>query len=358
MDAEISVPKTPVALSPGQETRIPIEVCNRSAAALSLRLSVARSRAGAWSHTDPPIVELTPGDCAAVDVVFRPPANVLPTSTLQPFTVQAEDLRYGVPAGHATGLLTVAAADRLGAVLTPHPSGRGRRRYELRLSNRGEAPLTVRLDPELSPADGRVSVEPAVLDVPGGEHASAQVHVRPRARLIGPSTPYEVSVECRDVAAADDSRPLLSVAAGGSAGPRLARGTAAVVGVVALVTATGAAALVGRFVAQSGQNHQGQGPQATAPAQRPAVTVRRPYALVDVFPRQDARGRTAAEDALSRFTAAGMPVRLVDSTASDQVSDGQGGLWVLLQDGFSSAAEADAYCARYRAVAPKCDVVP
>jgi hypothetical protein len=48
----------------------------------------------------------------------------------------------------------------------------------------------------------------------------------------------------------------------------------------------------------------------------------------------------------------------VDSTTSDEVADGQSGLWVLLQDGMSTVAEVRQYCDRYRLLAPKCDVVP
>jgi hypothetical protein len=51
-----------------------------------------------------------------------------------------------------------------------------------------------------------------------------------------------------------------------------------------------------------------------------------------------------------------MPVRLVDSLASDVLTDENGGFWVLLQDGFTSPATAEAYCTQWRPVAPKCQV--
>jgi hypothetical protein len=80
--------------------------------------------------------------------------------------------------------------------------------------------------------------------------------------------------------------------------------------------------------------------------------------LVAVFPQSGGAGRAAADQELARLTAAGMPVRLVDSTRSDQVADGRDGLFVLLQDGFASVADAEAYCDRFRATAPACNVVP
>lgn len=355
MDVEIAVPQTPVALAPGEETRVRIEVCNRSTASISLRLSVARSRAGAWSHTDPPLVELAPGDCTALDVVFRPPGNVLPSPTLQPFTVQAEDVRYGVMAGRATGLLTVAAPERLGAVLTREPPDDGRpARYRLRLSNRGDSPLTLRLEPTVEPSGGQVTVDPVVVDVPRGETVTVQVRVRPRIHLVGSDTPYAVSVSCRDAAAAEDAPPLATVEGTGTAGPRLGRAPAAVLTVTLLVLVAAGAVVLGGLIDLPGRQRTAP-PKTTAPT----VDVQRPYALVDVFPRQDGpAGRPAAEATLARLTAAGMPVRLVDSTATEVVADGQGGLWVLLQDGFSSIAETRAYCDQYRMVAPKCDVIP
>ena len=67
-------------------------------------------------------------------------------------------------------------------------------------------------------------------------------------------------------------------------------------------------------------------------------------------------GQAAAAAAQAQLTAAGMPVRLVDSLRSDVLADDGAGFWVLLQDGFASAAVAQAYCTRWRTVAPKCAV--
>jgi hypothetical protein len=84
--------------------------------------------------------------------------------------------------------------------------------------------------------------------------------------------------------------------------------------------------------------------------------VSRPYALIDVFAQGDA-GLAAAQTARDRLAGAGMPVRLVDSRASDEAADGPRGLWVLLQDGMSTVDGVRAYCDRYRRIAPNCQVV-
>ena len=118
-----------------------------------------------------------------------------------------------------------------------------------------------------------------------------------------------------------------------------------------LLAATGAVLFAGRIDLWPG----GGGKSPGTPEQ---VRVTKPYALVEVFPRREGAGRAEADAALARLTAAGMPVRLVDSTQSPDVADGPGGLFVLLQDGFPSVEQAQAYCNQFRAVAPRCDVVP
>lgn len=352
MDVEIGVPQTPVTLLPGVETRVRVQVHNRATAAVSVRLSVARSRTGAWSHIDPSTVELPPGESAPVDVIFRPPTNALPTSTLLPFTVQAEDLRYGMTAGRATGLLTVGAPQLLDATLTRDAAG-GTIRYTLSLGNRGETPLTLRLEPRINPPSGQIELSPVAVEVPGRQSVTALVRVRPRVQLVGSTTPYTISVVCRDAAASDGLPPLATVEEAGVARPRVGRTQATVLATTLLVLVTVAVVLLGLG------GLPGRARQASAKASPTVRDVRRPYALIDVFPRQDGPGgKAGAEAVLARLTQAGMPVRLVDSTTSDEVADGQAGLWVLLQDGMSTVAEVRQYCDRYRLLAPKCDIVP
>ncbi|HEU4422533.1 MAG TPA: SPOR domain-containing protein [Pilimelia sp.] len=349
MDVQIDIPQSPVAVAPGAEERAAIEVRNHSARPVSVRLSVARSRAGAWSHIDPAVVDLDPGGSSAVEVVFRPPANVPPASTLMPFTVHAEDLQFGVPVGRATGLVTVAALDRIAAVLTHDATRGGVIDLALRMDNRGDAALTVRLRPRIDPATWRVDADPAVVDLPGGQAAMARVRIRPRAHVVWQPVSYTASVACLDAAADDAGPPLATATLGGTAGPRIGRKTMVVlVGVVFLIVVAVAATFGGLL----------PGGDAASPGASPtAAAVRKPYALVGVFPKQDVAARANAEAARDRLTAAGMPVRLVDSAASEAVADGTGGFWVLLHDGFASVDEARAFCDRYRAVAPDCRVV-
>ncbi len=364
MDVQIGIPQTPVTLTPGAEARVRMEVCNRSTGAMALRLGVTRSRAGAWSHTDPPIVELAAGACTTVDVVFRPPANVLPGSTMLPFTVQAEDLQYGVTTGRATGLVTVAAPQRLHATLADETARRGPHRFTLSVANRADEPLTLRITARLDPPYGRVEVEPAVVDVPRGETATAVVRVRPRASVVGSPRTYAVVVSGHDAAAAEERPASVRLEATGTVRPWLGHRPATV-----LAAAVAVAAMVGGVLLHGLPDlprlGRGNPPPAPPAASAPAVPaaagttqVRRPYVMLDAFPQRDGtRQYEAAVAERARLEADGVPVRLVDSRSSAEVDDGDGGLWVLLHDGLTSVADGEAYCARHRAVVPNCFVV-
>jgi hypothetical protein len=356
MDVEIQIPQAPIAIVPGQETRVTVELRNLASTPVSLRLSLGRSRAGAWAQVEPAATALAAGDHAAVEVVFRPPASMAPSATVQPFTVQADDIQYGGTAGRATGLLTVTAAQRLAATLAPDPPQRGGASFQLELGNRTNTPLTLRLTARLDPANGQITVEPSVIEVPAGQTATARVTTRPRARPVGSAASYVLTVDCADASAEPSAAPLATVESTITVAPWVGRKPATVLATALLVlVTTGAVLLSGRLA----DLLRGSTPPGTKPPPPAAAThVRRPYALLDVFPRQDGpAGRQAAEAALARLTAAGMPVRLVDSTTSDVVADAQGGLWVLLHDGLASVNDARAFCDRYRTVAPKCEVV-
>jgi hypothetical protein len=352
MDVGITVPQTPISVAPGTETRMRVDLRNRSAAAVSVRLSVAHSRAGAWAQAEPPVLELDPGGSASADLVFRPPSSVEAVATLLPFTVQAEDMRLGVVTGRATGLLTVAPQERLTAELHPESARPGLVVLQVRLGNRDDAPLTLKLEPKLE-SEGRVEAVPAVTDVPGGEMSTTKIQIRPAGRMSTSRTDYHVSVACKDVAAPADWPPLAVLSDSGTVPPRFGpRFTVPFVLVLLLAVAAGAALATGRIELPERIRPGGGGPEANV------EQIAKPYAVAEVFLKDDPAGRQAAEQAVQRMKTAGMSVRLVDSTTSPDLADGGGGLWVVLQDGFGTLGEAQAYCDRFRVVAPKCEAVP
>jgi hypothetical protein len=171
-------------------------------------------------------------------VVFRPPANVLPTATLMPFTVYAEERPFGVPAGRATGLLTVAVPERIEAELAVASVRRRAARFTVSVTNREDTSLTVGFEARVD-RPARVDTTPAVVDLAGRRRATATVRVRPRRAFVGAGEPYVLSLACKD---ASDSglAPLATVEATGTATPVLGRGLAKALAALLLVVAVGA----------------------------------------------------------------------------------------------------------------------
>ncbi len=347
MDVELTLPTAPVALAPGVPTRVPVRVRNPYAQPLSLRAYLARGRASGWATIDPPVFELAPGEDTEIGVVLQTPPSQPPSASLVPFTVHVEEAGTGEPAGFGTGLLTVALPVPVTGALTAR--GGRRHAYDLQLTNETRSVAPLRISATLEPAGGKVDVQPEALLLEPGRPATVAVQARPRRPLIGSARRFDVVVEVSDAYDAERA-PYLTEVTTGTRRPRVSSRAATVTAIVMALGATAAIVYTGDHLPLPGRSKAKATP---APA-----TVGKPYALLEVFPHRGADGGKAdAEAAMARSTAAGMPVRLVDSLSSDVLADGGGeGFWVLLQDGFASTADAQAYCTRWRLVAPKCAV--
>jgi hypothetical protein len=353
MHVEIVLPHVPADLVPGTRTTVPAELHNPSGTAVSVRLSVARGRVGDWALVEPATADLAPGGHADVEVVFDPPAGTATDAALLPFTVRATDAVDDARVGSATGLVWLTGRDDLTATLGAEVGTAAVGRYALWLQNRGTKAVSLGLAARLEPDTGRATVEPTVVELSPGGTATARVTTRPRRRLAGRPRTYGVTVAGRDLSGGGDGRQVLTVRADGAAPART--GAAVVLAVLTVLVAAGA---LTAWLAPSRlpflDRPAGPASSTAAPA---AGAVRRPYVMVDSRPQLAPADRTAAEATLTQLTAAGLPVRLVDSKTSDEIADGTNGFWVVLRDGFGSAEEADAFCARYRGVTPQCEVV-
>ncbi|WP_412735662.1 hypothetical protein [Krasilnikovia sp. MM14-A1259] len=349
MDVEVVLPAEPVTLAPGAATRVPVQLRNPLGPDLEVTVSVTRGRAGEWATVEPATVAVAAGATATVDVVLQPPADQPPSAALVPFTVQAA--AGGAPAGYATGLLSVAlpvpvVGELVARAGEPHA-------FDLRLANDSARPAAIRLEAKLDPPAGSVHAEPGAALLDPGAAVTVVVRARPTRPLFGAPQPYAVLVSVTD--AHDPQRaPLFTATGTGRRRPRVSPLTAGIAALVLAAAGTAAVAVSGVRLPMPGRA------RTAVPAAPPTVTpvvVGRPFALVDVFPHRGADGgRAAAEAERSRLAAAGMPVRLVDSLASDQLADEGAGFWVLLQDGFATPAAAAAYCTQWRSLAPKCTV--
>lgn len=359
MDVELTLPATPVALAPGVATRVPVELRNPFGRVLSVRVSVTRGRAADWAWVEPATITLEPGETATVDVIMQPPAEQPPSPALVPFTVAAEETDSGAPAGYATGLLTVALP-------VPVTGGLAKREgqkhaYDLWLANHSNRPTAVRISTKLDPPLGSAEAQPGAVQLDPGVSLTAAIHAKPTRPIFGTPKPYAVIVAVHD-AGDPDGPPLLSEVGTGIRRPWVANWVAGTTAIVLALGATAAVAFSGERQPYPGRGRAGTTAQVAAPPAPAAttiapVTVGRPYALVEVLPHRGADGgKAAAEAERAKLTAAGMPIRLVDSLASDVLADQGAGFWVLLQDGFTTPEAAEAYCTQWRLVAPLCKV--
>jgi len=349
VDVELTLPTAPVTLAPGVPTRVLAQVRNPYAQPLTLRAFLARGRASGWATVDPPTLQLGPGETAEIGVILQTPPTQPPSTALVPFTLHVEDADTGEPAGFATALLTVVMPVPVAGELVTRADGRFA--YDLRLANKTRAAVPLRITAALEPARGRVEVRPEAVLLEPGVWVTVAVRAKPKPPLSGKPRRVDVVVKVQD--AYDAERvPYLTEVATGTRKPRVSPRLATVTAIVLLLGATAAIAYTRDMLPFVGRS-PGKAP-ATTPA---AATVRRPYVLLEVFPhRGPDGGKAQAEASRAKFAAAGMPVRLVDSLSSDVLADEGAGFWVLLQDGFASTADAQAYCNQWRPLAPKCAV--
>ncbi|MFF5287944.1 COG1470 family protein [Paractinoplanes globisporus] len=352
---ELTLPDEPVALAPGVPTRVPVQLRNPYAQPLDLRIFLARGRAAGWATVDPESVSLGPGETAEVAVVLQTPPEQPPSSSLVPFTVHAEEASTGEPAGFATALLKVALPTPVTGSLVAR---REKNTYDLWLANDTGTPAPLRVTAQLDPPSGSVQVDPDAVLLEPGMRVSVAVRAKPARPITGQPRSFALVVKVSDVYDAERAPYLTQVATGIS--KPLVR--AFVLGTVAALLCVASAAAIalhgGGSSLFSGRLFKGRDKAAVA-TQQPVeqVTVNRPYALIEVFPHRGADGgKAAAQAEQAKLAGRGMQVRLVDSLASDALSDEDGGFWVLLQDGFNGLAQAEAYCAQWRTVAPKCQV--
>ena len=355
MDVELTLPDEPVALAPGVPTRVPVHLRNPYAQPLELRIFVARGRAAGWATIDPEAVSLGPGETAEIAVVLQTPPEQPPSSSLVPFTVHAEEASTGEPAGFATALLKVSRPIPVTGSLVAR---RERHTYDLWLANDTQTPAPLRITAQLDPPGGSVRVDPDAVLLEPGMRASVSVRAKPARPITGQARSFAVVVKVSDVYDAERD-PYLTEYVTGKSKPMVRAVVLGAVAIVVLVATTAIIALqTGGKGLFSGRLFSGRDRgAATAPQNVEQVTVKHPYALIEVFPHRGADGgKAAAQAEQAKLAARGMPLRLVDSLASDALSDEDGGFWVLLQDGFSGTQQAQAYCDQWRAVAPKCTV--
>jgi hypothetical protein len=191
-----------LAVEPGGEATCTVRIWNTGDVVDAYAVEVLGA-AAAWTAVEPATVSLFPAASGVVTLRFRPPRTPeAPAGTL-PFAVRVQSRDAGMATSVVDeGALDIAPFTDVAAELLPRTShARFTGRHRVRLTNRGNAPATVRLsgsDPEQAVS---LAFSPRALPVAAGGVAGAGVKARATrvAWLSGPRQwAFQVTAEAGD----------------------------------------------------------------------------------------------------------------------------------------------------------------
>ncbi|MBA3955368.1 MAG: hypothetical protein H0X58_01725 [Acidimicrobiia bacterium] len=218
-----------------------VRVVNTGTQPCELRFKLT-GEAAAWSWVTPGTLTVAGGDKGSVKAVFRAPRAPLPPAGPLPFGVEVTTPGSTEALLSVTGMLQVGAYSDVFASIDPAASSGSRSgRHTLLLENRGNAPMTARLEGG-SDSDLDVEVEPSTVRADSGERVEATVTARCHQGFRrGPSRshPFRVVAHLEGAPPVSIGATLRQEATMASWVPR-----AAVAGAVVLVTAGLAGAAV------------------------------------------------------------------------------------------------------------------
>ncbi|MBM9506688.1 COG1470 family protein [Actinacidiphila acididurans] len=195
-----------VAVVPGDEAAVPVQVVNSGTTVEELRFEPVGPCAG-WATVEPERLSLFPGAAGTAEVRLRPPreSGTAPGEfVLGLRAVPTSDANEPVVAERP---VTVLPFTEVTAELLPRAShGAWRGRHKAAVDNRGNIPLAVALTAQGAGDRVRFALEPAELTVPPGQTVLARLGARPARRMWRgtPVThPFQVLVAPRP-AAPDD----------------------------------------------------------------------------------------------------------------------------------------------------------
>ncbi|WP_326698774.1 hypothetical protein OG909_16515 [Streptomyces sp. NBC_01754] len=183
MSLTASLDETSVSAAPGEETAVPLQVRNSGRTVEEYRFEVIGACA-AWSAVEPAVLSLYPGDSGTVSLVLRPPRDSTVPAGETPFGVRVvptgEQGSAQVPEGH----VTVTPFTDTTAELVPRASHGSRNgRHQLAVDNRGNTPVTVRLEARAGSELARVTSATAELHIAPGQAEFAKLRARPARRM-------------------------------------------------------------------------------------------------------------------------------------------------------------------------------
>lgn len=347
MDPLLLSDQLDVRVSRGEESRVAVTAHNAGTSEEHYRFEILGD-AARWTRIEPRFVPgVAAGAQTTVELVLRPPVDA-PAGTT-PFAVRCVSLADPNRCAVVEGNLVVGASRDVDvAVAAVSATGRRSGQYLVSVANRGRAPAPVRLSGSDARHELGFAMVPGEFDLDGGETNTSYLAVRPRhPKLIGAAVTHPFLVEHRGPTGAVDhlpqrfeQRPVL--------GP--------VTGALAALLLLGAVALGGLLVWPS-LRHPGAGTAATS-ATASGGALHGSYVIWAATPVADLGNQTAPARLVARLQTAGVPARVVDTRTSPQLAQSAQPAFLVVQDGYSDVAAAQAACVAHRDIAPACFAVP
>jgi type II secretory pathway pseudopilin PulG len=184
MGATATLSATSLVVEGGQEVTCSVEVRNSGAVVDQFVIEVV-GEPGNWARAEPAMINLLPGEAAAVTVRFAPPRSADVPAGPAPFGIRVSSQED--PAGSVVeeGVIDVAPfADLTAEVVPPKVESSSTAKYRVAVDNRGNYPVAIRLaaaDPE-GELDFRFKRKEIVLEP--DSTAFVRLLARPRDRFL------------------------------------------------------------------------------------------------------------------------------------------------------------------------------
>ncbi|GGU56840.1 COG1470 family protein [Lentzea flava] len=184
MGATATLSTSDLAVAPGGDVTCQVMVRNAGELVDQFTVDVVGD-AASWSHAEPPVVNLNPGESAPVLIRFAPPRDAGVYAGAVPFGVRV--ISREDPHGSVVeeGVVTVGAFTDVAAELVPAKAEGGRKaKYEVAVDNVGNAPALLRLravDPE-DELDFRL--DRSEISLPPGTTAFVRLQAKPRRTFL------------------------------------------------------------------------------------------------------------------------------------------------------------------------------
>lgn len=194
----ILVPPT-VPVEPGGTGTAQVRVRNTGQVVEEFRLELIGPVA-AWAVVEPALLRLFPGDEGEATVRFQPPRDATVGAGAATFGVRATPVAEPASAIVEEGTITVGGFSAISADISPRNVDGNSATHTITVRNAGNAPTTVGLsyvDPDERTAG---SLQPAELQVAGGDAATATLKVAPKGgkRKAAARLGYQVHVRPAD----------------------------------------------------------------------------------------------------------------------------------------------------------------